>query len=207
MPMTSSDQMATPPDHEIVEEDALRAQAYALLAQLLARPPQAEDLAKLTALGGDASPFGRAIAELAQAAGRITPDAVRHEYEDLFIGVGRGELVPYGSYYLTGFLNEKPLARLRVALAALGLERLDAVHEPEDHVAALMEVMAGLIDGRFGDGSLSGQKRFFDAHVASWAHHFFRDLEGAAKASAFYAAVGRVGRIFLEIEETAFTMA
>ncbi|MGE0613108.1 MAG: molecular chaperone, partial [Hyphomicrobiales bacterium] len=134
-------------------------------------------------------------------------DQVRREYHDLFIGEGRGELLPYGSYYLTGFLNEKPLARLRNDMAALGIARDPSVREPEDHIAALLDMMAGLITGEFGDpASVAEQKRFFETHLSSWVDHFFADLEGA-KSSVLYAALGTVGRRFIEIEETAFSMS
>jgi TorA maturation chaperone TorD len=131
---------------------------------------------------------------------------VAEEYQSLFVGLVRGELVPYGSYYLTGFLHEKPLAKLRDDLQAFGIARAENVSDPEDHIASLCEVMAGLIDGTFGTPvSLEEQKRFFNTHIRPWAPVFFRDLE-AAKVSVLYAAIGSVGRAFLEIEEGAFEM-
>lgn len=188
------------------EEDVTRAQIYGLLASLLAAPASAETLASLAGLQGDDSPLGQALATLGRLARGVGAEEVAREYHDLFIGVGRGELLPYGSYYLTGFLNEKPLAKLRGRMAELGIERDPSVKEPEDHVAALMDMMAGLIMGAFGaPQDLSGQKRFFDDHIGAWAPHFFRDLEGAA-GSRFYAPVGALGRVFLEIEAAAFGM-
>ena len=157
-------------------------------------------------MSGDESELGKVVQAFANIAGKTSPEQVAQEYQDLFIGVGRGELLPYGSYYLTGFLHEKPLARLRGDMARLRIERHETVKEPEDHIAALFEMMAGLITGEFGEvASLEEQKQFFDAHVGSWAKHFFKDLEGA-KSSVLYAALGSVGRIFMEIEEVAFTM-
>ena len=104
----------------------------------------------LAGLRGDATPLGQALAGLAAAAAaRTTPTAVAREYFALFIGVGRGELLPYASYYLTGFLHERPLAELRGTLAGLGIARAAGVAEPEDHLGFCCEVMAGLLEGRF----------------------------------------------------------
>lgn len=187
------------------DEEAQRARLYALLGRLLAAPPDAGLLGALAGLRGDDSELGRAFAALAQAA-TADPDAVAQEYHDLFIGLTRGELLPYGSYYRTGFLHEKPLAALRGALAALGIARSPAVKEPEDHIAALCEVMAGLIDGAYGAAQpLAVQREFFEAHIAPWAGRFFADLT-AAEAARFYAAVGELGRLFAAIEAAAFAM-
>ncbi len=106
-------------------------------------------LARLSRLRGDASPLGLAHAALGEAATRVSPSAIEREYFNLFIGLGRGELLPYASYYLTGFLNERPLARLRDDLAAFGVERVDGNYEPEDHAATLCEIMAAFAGGRF----------------------------------------------------------
>jgi TorA maturation chaperone TorD len=194
-------------ERPIDEAERLRANVYALLARFLARPPDAALLAEAASWQGDESDFGRAVSKLAKLAGEADPESTKFEYEDLFIGVGRGELLPYGSYYLTGFLQEKPLARVRQSLRELGAERDPAVKEPEDHIAALMDVMVGLILGVFPSGiSLDDQKRFFEEHIASWAPYFFKDL-AAAKSARLYKGVGDVGREFLEIEKAAFTMA
>lgn len=192
---------------EITEEESLRAQCYRLLAGLLMAPPSLEALERLSGLEGDESALGEALTALGRAAGATGAAAADDEYHDLFIGVGRGELVPYGSYYLTGFLYEKPLARLRQEMATLGIGRADEVKEPEDHIAALCETMAGLIDGAFGaPADLETQRKFFDAHIGPWAGKFFSDLE-AAKTASFYMPVGAAGRLFMEIESTAFEMA
>src|SRR5690606_30907553 len=129
---------------ELAEEDALRAHMYRLLARFLARPPGEREVAVAAEMNGDDSDLGVAIGAFAHIAGRTPAEAVAREYHDLFIGVGRGELLPYASYYLTGFLHEKPLSRLREDMARLGIERQDSVKEPEDHIAALFEIMAGL---------------------------------------------------------------
>lgn len=190
----------------IAEEDRLRADLYGFLSALLAAPPDRGLLARSAALSGDGSALGQAITTLAHLARVTTPAAVEREFTDLFIGLGRGEVLPYASFYLTGFLNEKPLALLRRDMAALGITRAADVHEPEDNIASLMEMMAGLIDGRFGTAAdLARQNEFFSRHLAPWAGHFFTDLE-AAKSSVFYAAVGVVGRLFIEIEREAFRL-
>lgn len=191
----------------IAEEDALRADLYDFLAALLARPPGRDLLDKTAALHGDASDLGQAIATLARVAHVSTPAAVEAEFNALFIGLGRGELLPYASYYLTGFLNEKPLAGLRRDMAARGMTRAETVHEPEDNIASCMEMMAGLIRGRFGaPARLDDQKHFFGKHIGPWAGHFFTDLE-AARNSVLYASVGAVGRVFMEIETQGFRMS
>src|SRR5262249_5131335 len=123
------------------EIDAARGREYALLSVMLARPPDQSLLESLADLSGDSSPLGVAHA---QAARQTSAERVEREYFDLFIGLGRGELLPYGSYYLSGFLHERPLARLRAHLARLGIERAENQVEPEDHAAILCEVMAGL---------------------------------------------------------------
>lgn len=188
----------------IDEVDAARAREYALLAALLSRPPDAALLQRVARLRGDATPLGAAHRALAQAAADAGPDEIEREFFDLFIGVGRGELLPYGSYYLTGFLNERPLARLRADLRALGIERADDQPEPEDHAAILCEIMAGLADGRL-PAPAECQRQLFERHLAPWIGRFFADLE-AAEAARFYRRVGAIGRLFVEIEGQAFAL-
>jgi TorA maturation chaperone TorD len=184
------------------EVDLQRARLYALLGRFLARPPSRELLAQVAVLrgsGGGDGPLGRALGEFAELAGSTTEAEAEREYNALFIGVDRGELVPYASYYLTGFLNDRPLARLRGDMQALGLERAPGVAEPEDHIAALSEMMAGLITGAFGESPEIGQRRFFERYLAPWAGRFFDDLE-QAEAATLYRPLGALGRLFLEIE-------
>ena len=191
----------------ISEEDQLRAGWYALLAQLLSREPGERLLQMLRGLEGDESDLGQGIKALAAAARGTTLETAKQEYFDLFIGLGQGELLPYASYYLTGFLNEKPLARLRGDMARLQIARADDVSEPEDHIAALCEMMAGLITGGFGaPADLAEQRKFFDTHVGCWAPRFFEDLQ-AAQSAVLYMPVGTIGRLFLAIESQAFDMA
>ncbi len=198
--------MNTAPDTAIAEEDRLRADLYNFLGALLAGPPDGALLEQTAGLTGDATPMGEAINAMARLAKRLKPAAVEREFNALFIGLGRGELLSYTSFYLTGFLNEKPLAALRRDMAALSITRAPNVYEPEDNIASLLEMMGGLITGRFGPpADLAAQARFFNTHIGSWAGHFFADLE-AANASVFYAPVGTAGRIFMEIEREAFRM-
>lgn len=195
-----------PPPADVSGEDLMRAQLYGLVANFMSSPPTAELLKIGAGLSGDDTPLGKAVATFAHLCERSNVDAVSEEYHDLFIGVARGELLPYASYYLTGFLNEKPLAKLRNDMDLLGIERDESATEPEDHVASIFDIMAGLIDGRFGEASsLDEQQKFYDAHITSWAPYFFRDLENA-KSSVLYSGLGSIGRVFLEIEDTAFSM-
>lgn len=187
-------------------EDRLRADLYNFLGLLLARPADQMLLDQTAALTGDDSAIGQAISGLARVAKASKPKTVEREFNALFIGLGRGELLPYASYYLTGFLNEKPLAKLRKDMAALSVTRAQNVFEPEDSMASLMETMGGLIVGRFGaPASLERQRLFFNNHIAPWATHFYTDLEGA-KNSVLYASVGAVGREFMAIEREAFRL-
>jgi len=183
--------------------DDARAAEYALLAKLLAQAPDTDFLRRLSRLSGDATPLGLAHAELGAAAARTNGEEVEREFFHLFIGVGRSELLPYGSYYLTGFLHERPLARLRADLQRIGIERAGCHPEPEDHVAILCEIMSGLAAGAYGAPGMD--RDVFERHVASWMPRFFADLE-ASKSAPFYARVGGLGRAFMNIESQAFAL-
>jgi TorA maturation chaperone TorD len=184
--------------------DVARAQEYALLATLLARAPDRALLDGLAKLRGEPTPLGLAHAALAEAASGASVEAVEREYFNLFIGVGRGELLPYGSYYLTGFLHERPLARLREDLGKLSITRSEGHADPEDHAAMLCEVMAGLASGRFPVAA-GAERDFFARHLAPWIGRFFGDLEAAREAD-FYRRIGGLGRVFIQIEEEAFAL-
>lgn len=198
---------AATPNDVVASEDRARAEVYALLGKLLARAPDASLLGALRALDAPSSEGGDDIAAawslLKQAAARTDPAALEDEYQELFVGVVRGELMPYASWYVTGFLMEKPLAELRRDLNRLGFERKADVHEPEDHAAALCETMA-LIAGD-AEIPLEAQRQFFDKHLAPWMVRFFADLT-AARAAKFYRAVGLLGEKFLEVERTYLSM-
>ena len=190
----------------VSEEDELRAQLYEFLATLLRVEPTDAVVKQVADLSGDDTPIGQASSTLAHLAQKMVGTSVRNEYVDLFIGVGRGELLPYCSYYLTGFLNEKPLAKLRQDMAAIGIARADGVKEPEDHIASLCDMMAGLIRGQFSRSfTLAEQASFFKKHLAPWASLFFNDLE-SAKNAVFYAPVGSIGKVFMDIESKSFDM-
>jgi TorA maturation chaperone TorD len=190
---------------DVDEIDQLRAAEYGLLSLLLGKAPDADTLLRVAGLKGDSSDLGIAHIELAAAAAAADDRAVSKEFFDLFIGLGRGDLLPYTSYYITGFLHERPLARVREDLDRLGIERAGSSREPEDHIAILLEVMAGLAEGDF-EADLAEQARFFERHLKPWAVRMFADLEMSRSAN-FYRAVGRVGRIFMELESEAFTLS
>jgi TorA maturation chaperone TorD len=187
------------------EIDAARGREYALLSVLLARAPDPSLLKRLADLPCDPSSLGVAHAALAQAARQTSAERVKREYFDLFIGLGRGELLPYGSYYLSGFLHERPLARLRAHLARLGIERAEGQAEPEDHAAILCDVMAGLANGAL-PAAAGADREVFEQHLAPWIGRFFADLE-RAEAADFYRTVGALGRTLIEIEIAAFALA
>ncbi len=192
---------------DIVEEDRLRAQWYALLAQFLSAPPDGATLKLARALTGDDTDLGRGVTALAATAKGATVAGLEEEYFNLFIGISQGELLPYGSYYLTGSLNEKPVAALRKDMGELGIGRADGVKEPEDHIASLCEMMAGMITGAFGEpAGLDRQSGFFDKHIGCWAPRFFEDLQ-VAESAAFYMPIGLIGSVFMSVERHAFEMA
>jgi TorA maturation chaperone TorD len=183
-------------------DEPLRVNAWSLLGKLLAAPPDEEVLDLLASaegatLAGD-NLLGAAWDMLAKAAARTSPAELEDEYQDLFIGVGRGELMPYGSWYLTGFLMEQPLARLRGELAELGFARRDGVTEPEDHAAALCDVMA-MIGAGEDAVPVEVQAGFFARHIAPWMGRFFRDMQQAPSAR-FYRAVGQLGEQYVALE-------
>jgi TorA maturation chaperone TorD len=190
---------------ELDEVEEARAQEYSLLALLLIRAPNRQLLKRISRLTGDGTPLGAAHAALAEAAKTAKAENVEREFFHLFVGVGRSELLPYGSYYLTGFLNERPLARLREDLQEFGIERVEEQADPEDHAGILCEIMAGLIRGEF-QASSGQQASFFKKHLDPWIGHFFADL-AAAEPADFYRSVGAVGRCFVDIERTAFALA
>ncbi|MEW8000321.1 MAG: molecular chaperone TorD family protein [Candidatus Thiodiazotropha endolucinida] len=195
----------TAPAVDLDREQHYRIGAYGMLAQLLRQSPDQLMLEKVSGFATvepTRDELALAMSMLGLSASDSRPHAVELEFHDLFIGMGRGELVPYGSWYLTGFLMEKPLGRLRDDLAMLGFQRQDGVTEPEDHVAALCEVMAMMI----GEGvGFHQQSHFFESHMAGWLEHFFADLS-EAKAAVFYRAVGRFGAAFAAMEKRYLSM-
>lgn len=193
----------------IAEEDVLRAQLYGLLARVLALPMSDETLEivrGLAATDGNTE-LGKALKGLGELATRTPRGIAEDEYSALFYGMGSGgELHPYASYYLTGFVYEKPLSDLRRDMSELGIAPSTLNNEPEDHIAFLMEVMHGLITGAFGGGvGAQQQEDFFTRHIAPWATHLFIDLEKAKNAKV-YMPVGTIGKLFMKLESDAFEM-
>ena len=188
----------------VVDElDRARAREYALLATLLARGPDTRLIGRLALLQGDATPLGMAHAALADAVGRSSEPSAAREYFDLFVGLGPRQLLPYASQYLTGSLYGRPLVELRETFRGLGIERVNQ-SEPEDHIATLCEMMAGLIGGAI-TGPDGCDRDFFAKHLATWARRFFVDLE-RANPVGFYARVGSLGRTFMDIETEALSL-
>ncbi|MAC45271.1 MAG: hypothetical protein CMI12_00250 [Oceanospirillum sp.] len=187
----------------LTEQDQLRADIYSLLAALLRQVPSPEMMQWLESLEADdqdSSDMGKAWLTLQLAARHANPEQLEDEYQELFIGLGRGELVPYGSWYLTGSLMETPLAILRQDLIRLGFERAEDVKEPEDHAAALFEVMAYLVAS---GNPLNTQKAFYDRHIGAWIERFSKDLQ-QANAAVFYSSVGTLCRAFTDFESDMF---
>ena len=186
------------------EETLWRINTYRLLAQLLTAPADKKLLARLAGIkptpGGNPTAMEQAWCGLATTVRQFDPSELGDEYHALFIGLTGGELLPYGSYYQCGFLMEKPLLLLREDLQKLGFQRQSDVCEPEDHIAALCEIMSLLVQE-----NNPKQSDFFNKHLAVWAPAFLQDLE-RAKSAVFYRAVARLGAEFFKIEETLLQM-
>jgi TorA maturation chaperone TorD len=188
-------------------EEAARAELYGLLAALFYAPPSQtllEAIAEAPAEGNTA--LEHVWNELTIACRYAKQDVVRDEYERLFIGVGKPDVLLYGSFYLSGFLMEKPLAELRTDLAQLGLERSNAMVESEDHLAALCEVMRHLITSEdVVQASLTAQQKFFSTHMGPWVRECCEVVENHPDAR-FYKLVARFAREFFDVEMQAFDM-
>lgn len=184
--------------------DEARARVYLLLGNLILHVPDEALIADLAQLGDDGTALGAALGGLGERADIRVIERIAREHFELFIGVGRGELLPYASYYLTGFLYERPLVRARADMRRLGIERSEGLSEPEDHIGILFETMAGLVSRRFA-AEPGEEARFFMRHIAPWAERLFADLVDA-KAAQFYQAVGRLGLEFIRIEREAFAL-
>ncbi|WP_455222159.1 TorD/DmsD family molecular chaperone [Kaarinaea lacus] len=206
--MTYDEDLALKQSNEQGEEDSARADVYRLLAALLSAPPGDEVLQIIRNFevpeADDDNSLTNTWVMLKQVAKEMQPEQLEDEYFNLFIGLGKGEISPYASWYLTGFLMEKPLAVLRTELSRLGFYRPENVGEPEDHVAALCEVMGVII----GDSVLSfeEQKAFYTGYISPWMGRFFDDLSNAQSAK-FYKPVARLGRQFIDIEQKYFSMS
>ena len=198
---------AEPASTDLDAGEQARADIYRLLGALLAAPPDAALLELLRAIplttdDAEQTAMKTAWEGLQTAAVAAEPDRLQDEYFNLFIGLGRGELVPYASFYIHGLLMEKVLASLRTELAGLGIERQANVAEPEDHAAAICEVMGLII---LEPGLNSRQVAFFKDYISTWLGKFFTDLEAAEKAD-FYRAVAQLGQQFLALETRYFSL-
>ncbi len=182
------------------DDAALRSNTYSLLARLLRATPDSEVLSVLSSITSNQQQhsdleLGWHLLKL--SAIHAKPEELDDEFHKLFIGLGHGEVIPYGSWYLTGYLMDRPLAKLRYDLAQLGIERQDNVSESEDHIAAVCESMTILINNA---SSFPVQQKFFRAHLAGWLTRCFSDIEHAPSAN-FYKAVGQLGGHFIELEK------
>jgi TorA maturation chaperone TorD len=195
----------------VSEEDRARARWYAFLARLFREPPDEALLSSLAASAAgvatdpapDEPPLQRAWRDFVTAAGGADPEAVRDEFDRTFIGTGKAPVPPNGSYFIAGFLNERPLVDLREQLARLGLARRETVSETEDHISSLCEVMAHLIAGDDVAERLAAQREFFDRFIAAWYERFADALEGCGETE-FYRAVARLMRCYFEVERLSF---
>lgn len=195
-----TEQDALPVGPAVEAGDAARAEIYLLLGTLLAGPPDEgvlELLRQTDAGDPNANPMAAAWQTVRAAAKDTDVSRLGDEYFSLFIGLGRGELLPYASFYIHGFLMEKVLASLRSELQRFGFVLQDGISEPEDHVAALCETM-GMIISESGL-SFEQQAAFYEAYIASWVPDFFADL-GEAGSAQFYRSVALLGQQFMEIE-------
>lgn len=205
--MTSIDPM-TPTS--ALDEEMARAELYGLLATLYYAPPDAEWLAQMRLAPTEAPSEGGFLEEpwraLVGAAREVSDADIAAEYTTLFGGVGKPEVYLFGSYYLSGFLNEKPLAALRGELAALGLSRDEAMSETEDHIAYLCEVMRYLIAGDdVGVSNLTRQHAFFSTHIQPWVVRMCDALQAHPQAR-FYGALAELTRAFMAVEAQGFDM-
>ena len=196
-----------PEQYKPETEQLWRANIYGLLATLLATPPDNATLKMLANIDRQSrdeldTPIENALHKLTEKAREMDGEVIREEYQTLFIGITRGEVVPYGSWYQTGFMMDKPLAELRSVLASLGYERREGVYESEDHVAALCDVMRGLITDTSEDldTTLTKQRTIYNDHISTWITRFFKDLQAAEHAS-FYGTLAVLGETFMVLEK------
>lgn len=193
-----------------LDEETARAEVYGLLATLYYAPPTSELMAQLRVAVTEAPAAGGFLEEpwrdVVAAARNMDDAAITTEYNALFGGVGKPEIYLFGSHYLSGFLNEKPLAALRTDLATLGLGRDDTMSETEDHVAYLFEVMRYLIAGDDVEvANLTQQQKFFTTHLQPWVMRMCDDIAAHPKAR-FYATLSAFTRAFVGVEAQGFDM-
>lgn len=203
-------QGASPPVSSALDEETARAEVYGLLAALYYAPPGPEVLAQLRVAATETPAAGGFLQEpwrgVVGAARAMTDAAIQAEYNTLFGGVGKPEVYLFGSHYLSGFLNEKPLAALRGELARMGLARDEAMSETEDHIAYLCEVMRYLIAADdVAVANLTAQSKFFGVHIQPWVLLLCDTLEAHPRAR-FFAALAAFTRAFAGVETQGFDM-
>jgi len=183
------------------QDQSMRSDIYLLLATLLREAPNDELLEFLSNLEfeDNGTPMASAWASLVSSARRCSKSQLEDEYQELFIGIGRGEVVPFSSWHITGSLMEKPLADIRSDLSLYGLERDEHIKEPEDHISALCETMAFL-----SEQGGSEQKAFFNRHLSPWFSKLTKQMTQAEHAD-FYLAVAQLLEAFLSLENVSFT--
>lgn len=205
-----SDPVTSVPVSSALDEETARAEIYGLLSQLFYAPPPPELLEALRVAATEAPAAGGFLEEpwreLVASARALDDQAIAREYNALFGGVGKPEVYLFGSHYLSGFLNERPLVRLRTDLAALGLERDDSMSDTEDHIAYLCEVMRYLIAGEdVAVANLTRQSGFFAAHLQPWVTVMCDTIVAHPKAK-FYASLAALTRAFASVEAQGFDM-
>ncbi|MFC7433778.1 molecular chaperone [Hydrogenophaga bisanensis] len=198
------------PVSSALDEETARAEVYGLLAALYYAPPGADLLAQLRVAVTEAPAAGGFLEEpwrqFVGTVRELSDQQVADEYDALFGGVGKPEVYLFGSFYLSGFLNEKPLAALRGDLAALGLVRDEAMPETEDHFACVCEVMRYLIAGDDVEvANLTQQQKFFSTHVQPWVPAMCDAITAHPKAR-FYAALAAFTAAFISVEAQGFDL-
>jgi len=193
-----------------LDEETARSEIYGLLAGVLYKSPAIELIAQIRVAATDTPAAGAFLEEpwrnFVGVTRSMSDQAIKNEYEALFGGVGKPEIYLYGSHYLSGFLNEKPLARLRTDLNSWGLERSEVMSDTEDHFAYLCEVMRYLIAGDdVAVANLTHQREFFSTHIQPWVNLMCDDIQSNNKAN-FYASLAELIRAFMGIEEQGFDM-
>ncbi len=197
-----------------LEEDVARADLYGLLATLFYQAPDDDLLHRIAASAAygtgseapDSAALTQAWDELVRVASSSTAQEWADEYQELFIGIGKPEVFLYGSYYQSGFLNEKPLVRLRDSLKELGLEAAENITESEDHIASLCEVMRYLIAGDdLAIANLTQQKKFFDDHMRPWVQDLCDAIDSHPNVR-HYRSVAMLAKAFFEVEACAMDM-
>ncbi|CAH1521131.1 Putative formate dehydrogenase-specific chaperone [Vibrio owensii] len=189
-------------DTQREQEQTLRTEIYLVLSALFRSAPSEDMIEFLTSLEVEPSESAmqKAWIALQQTAKDSNREALEDEYQDLFIGIGRGEVMPFGSWHMTGAMMEKPLAEIRHDLELLGFERDENVKEPEDHIAALCEVMS-MLTGEEEDL----QQAVFNKHIAPWFNSFTQQLENAQSAN-FYKPAAQLCEAFLTLEQVRFSV-